>query len=562
MVDETLAASEGAPDDIVARLLRSKARARAADPASGEQASEAYQTLIERFGDERDVLHYEKFIESKSSADERHDDLRWVFGYRARNAEDPLPALMAWAKAEDDLGYVDEAIEIYERILERDGDHDETLEAIARLRALKGDVEGAIAAIQTQRRLASSTTQQASLDRRLATLLVDELGRPQEALEQLFPGLSASPPDDEAIAIARRALTSGCSPRAVERIEEAIEANKDPGSARANLELLIDSPRGAWLDPERISGWYERLAALCADDAETAVDVIKRGLAEFPASTPLWQKLEGLARGLDRPNLLAAVYQQTLDTHALEPETVELLGRRVVDFCEEWSAGDPGLVTTLAHVLGRVPGARWALDRVKVALAAEGRWDDLFDLYDAAIANSDDDDTRARLLEEAAVAARDLAGAPECAMGYLERLHELRPEDMATQTSLERLYQRHGMPAKLIELISSRLDRSAGVAHREIEARLASLCLEVGDLERASELVDAALAEGTEVGELVPLLEQIVEKGQSASLAVREHALGLLRSHYSSSGRAADVIRIAELELRCATDPTDRGERL
>ena len=101
-----------------------------------------------------------------------------------------------------------------------------------------------------------------------------------------------------------------------------------------------------------------------------------------------------------------------------------ILGARAVRFHDEWSDADDDVeerLEILMQVLALDPDASWAFERVALQLTGLGRWDDLLALYDRAIAAARPE-RRAALLREAASAARDLAGQPERAVPYLERL--------------------------------------------------------------------------------------------------------------------------------------------
>src|SRR5204863_4147580 len=123
----------------------------------------------------------------------------------------------------------------------------------------------------------------------------------------------------------------------------------------------------------------------------------------------------------------------------VDPVVAENIGRKFVEFHEEWFDDPETVLLLLERVLTLAPRARWAIDRVKLSYNADARWPELFALYDRAIEGALDDDERQDLLDEAAVAAKDLASDFEKAIVYLERLNALRPE-ARVDSLLERLY--------------------------------------------------------------------------------------------------------------------------
>src|SRR5690606_17418084 len=99
---------------------------------------------------------------------------------------------------------------------------------------------------------------------------------------------------------------------------------------------------------------------------------------------------------------------------------------------------------------------RWALDRVKLSLSAEARWPELFELYERAIDATADERERAELLDEAAIAARDVAQDRARAQKYWEQYSELVPLDPRVDLALERLYDQAGEKRGLIRHLQRR----------------------------------------------------------------------------------------------------------
>src|SRR5262249_23536504 len=155
---------------------------------------------------------------------------------------------------------------------------------------------------------------------------------------------------------------------------------------------------------------------------------------------------------------VSRAYHDLLVQGAADPALAEVIGRRLIALEDEYALDTPQLIEALDRVLELLPAARWALDRIKLALGALARYGDLFNLFDRAIDAAPDDLERAELLHEAACAARDLAGEPPRAIAYFESLRALRPDDAAVEGALERLYEKQGRTVELIELLCRRLE--------------------------------------------------------------------------------------------------------
>ncbi|HVW26643.1 MAG TPA: tetratricopeptide repeat protein [Polyangiaceae bacterium] len=563
MLDETLPYLGSTNDDVRRELMLAKARALASSKAHLPAAAAAYRALVEASNDEKAIRAFESFVEKRLAGSARHAERRWLFQLRSERAEPSVDALLAWAREEEAHDETMAAIRAYERAAELDPARDEPIEGLSRLRAVQGDYEGALAALRALRGR-SAPEKQGELDVRIAKLVGEELGRPEEALVSVAPLLSSSPPPSPVIELARRALERPDElDRTVELVERASYESADPKVAATNLELLLEAPLDEASLGERRDSWIVRLAELREKDADESLRVLTKGLASNPRSPALWDALIARARVAKRGDVVYDAFAHALEHPSADPETIERLGQRTIAFYDEWSSDSAEVQKTLEAVLEHVPAARWALDRLKLLLFASERWSELFRLYDRAIDAAREPSQRAELLDEAALAARDLARDPGRAITYLELLRAARPSDAPVTASLERLYEREGESAKLIALLQERLATATGIVKEELEQRIASLWLDLGDLGSAHALVESMLEHGVKLADVAPLLERILGVRPEHDVfespkTPHSHAVALLVEHYQGLGRVADVIRIRERELSFARDERHR----
>ncbi len=233
----------------------------------------------------------------------------------------------------------------------------------------------------------------------------------------------------------------------------------------------------------------------------------------------------------------------------------------------------------------------WAFDRLKLIFDASERWDELFALYDRAIAVASGA-RRVELLEDAAQVAKDFASRSERAIGYLEQLIALRP-DARLATSLERLYERHGRHRELVWLLYARIPHLGPREGQAIRARIIGILLgELGDAASALAVVEELIAKGgDEAIDLPTLLERILavapptaevresilpppeassDRPSRAPLSggaspkrmlVRQRAATLLKERYAEAGRDADLVRVLEIELESIKSVRERIRR-
>src|SRR5262249_22014800 len=176
------------------------------------------------------------------------------------------------------------------------------------------------------------------------------------------------------------------------------------------------------------------------------------------------------------------------------------------------------------------PGARWAVDRVKLTLTREKRWPELFALYERAAEAAADAAERADLLDEAAMAARDVAGDFDRAIDYWERVARLRPGDTRIDLTLERLYEKRGLTAKLIPHLVRRSQSQAGAQLRSLRERIAALWLDLSDGAAALQILEQLLSDDPGNETAHRLLERLFALGpQAGNEAAVQRAGALLK---------------------------------
>ncbi len=283
-------------------------------------------------------------------------------------------------------------------------------------------------------------------------------------------------------------------------------------------------------------------------ELEAAVKTVESA----PHSTAAWDEVEGLAADLDKPDDVVALYRRVLADDDLGADVLEMIGERAASFCDEWFGDDPKVTEgILQKVIDRAPQAEQVLQRLSVLYTSAERWVDLFALYDRSLASIKDRARQIKVLREASQIAKDVAGQPERAISYLQRLLPLTPDDAQLNQGLERLLERHDRWADLIALWEGRLEGQSRKDREKSRARIAACYLDnLKDAARALAAVRPLLGEAEDDAEACALLERILE---SANSDVREGALDLLRAHYDTTNRAREVIRV--LERVIAIDP-------
>jgi hypothetical protein len=575
LADELGARIAGESRGQARALSRAKARVLASDPARAPAAAAVYRKLVEEFADDEVVRDYESFADALGDPKARHEERRWLFGWRADHEPRPVGVLAAWAKAEEEYGAGGAAIAVYGRLAAFEGERRAALEAVCRLELHAGDLAGGMKAYRALREECTTDEARLSVDLTVIRLLSAEQ-YPVEAATILAPTLAVQPPVEEAHELARQMLADPASRNEVgTRIAETASAADDVTALRIYIFLLAggadegvhrgDESAARSSGPRPAMGgrrrqWYQRVADLSRVDPEAAFLTGMRGVLEFPDAIALWDGFERVARDLGRLEEVPGAYRRVLVERVTDAALAESLGRRMVHFEEACAMESTHSTEALLKVLELAPGARWALDRVKLTLGAQARYDDLFAILDRAIEAAADDRARAELLSEAAFAARDLAGLPERAIGYLTGLYALRPDDAQVESSLERLYERQGHRVELIGLLEKRVSRAAGFKRRDLRRRIVASWLDLGEAGRADVVLEALLEGDAFVADVVDLLERVLDG--PAPPEVHDRTAARLRAHYESLGRVDELVRVAERSLSLATDASERARRM
>jgi tetratricopeptide (TPR) repeat protein len=545
-------------------LLLAKARALGGSPGRVEEAVALYRSLLERAGDDAaaDAEAFSAFLRAAPETPERAADLRWLFEWRLARTLSPTDVLGEWAEVEEKrLGNPQAAADLYGRLVEIDPDRIDAWGEIARLELGLGRNDKAFAALEALKSRTEGETRHAAAVK-LAGLLVSHLGRPAEALEAIAPVLDANPGDLEALRIVHRAFeVPECRPRASALLERIASVSDDRvGRAEVIEALLAVSAEAPELARAR-TRWLAQLLRTKQDNPGEALALALQGAQAAPEETELWDAAHEMARKIGDPSAVAEAYERSLERE-LGPEVASAMGARMVEFLEEWFDDPDRVLRVLERVLLLSPAAEWAFDRLKLTFNAAGRWQELFALYDRRLAfGSSSKDEEIALLREASMAAKDFASDAERAIGYLERLNRLSPGDTRVETTLERLYERHGRTRPLIDLLTARLVNSKTADKAELTARVAALWLDLGETVPAFALSKDLLESKKSDVAAMALLERILtlpvarqQRAADTGPTVLESSALLLEQRYRNQDTPVDVVRMLEIEVDCATD--------
>ena len=548
-----------------------KARTFAAGDAFFREAAAAYEAIM----DQADVFaieglpdaltEYHHFIEGAvarglPARPERRKVQRRRVG-RAAGA-DRTAILADWANAEVAEDKV-LALSLYEELLGENPDDIGALAAVARLAGETGNLDKAAYALEEQRQRAEGE-RRLRLELELAELHLERRGDRAAALGHVREVLLASPSDPDAFRLLVRIADDEASRSAVAAVvdrvvDRAIELTDTQGAA-VLLRWALDHVQA---DAEVVRSSLEKLAAalqsLGREQDELEVRVL---LAAKHHDADAWDRAEELARSLHAPEEVARAYE-SVDYRLLPHGDAQRVGERAVAFFEEWYEDQAKLLPLLDRLFAVAATSNLAFERLRLYYDTNERWEELFALYDRAIARAEKLQ-REQLLEEIAHVAKDFAKNEAKAAVYFEALLDLRPKSTSTEAALERLYERLGENEKLVQLLSGRKRTLTGSAREENDRRIARLrAYALGDSASAlpvlEELAESRAGENpgrTLDAELTELFEKVLAGATDRS--TRQRSAHRLSEHYRERGDTEALARVLRDELSAESDSVKR----
>jgi tetratricopeptide (TPR) repeat protein len=553
---------EGLTPELKRSLRLKLAEVYARELGKLDEAVAVYRELVE--SDPSDVEAVQA-LDAILRANNRKDDLRWLFELRARQVEgeDRADIYEEWASLEEEVfGDPAQAITLLRRVVELVPSRGSALRQLARLLISAGEFEGA-ADVLVAHRDVSEGQDRARREVELATLYLDRLDRPGVAFEASVRALEIAAHDQEAVAILSRLVER---PETRVRAASVLEAEyAETGNSRrqaAAIRVMLE----AEADPERRKELWNRLAdveeqRLNAPGA--AFDAILKALPEFSSDIDMWDRAASLAGRAGRPIDLAGAYRAHIMTAREEgrplPDAIEVeLCERAASLHDE-QLGDPeGAKPYLARVLAVDPTNARAFGRLKQILMGSEKWSELEELYDKRVASTEDPAERIELLSEIALASEEIMGNAGKAIGYYERILALDSFHEGATSALERLYEREGRWADLAALLERRLETSTQDESLDIRLTLGRIYLDrLSEPEKALGHLEDVLGVRVNDSEARHLVERILEVP-----ALRLRAARVLEAVYEAKNEIRQLVRVLEILREGATDEAERRDLL
>jgi len=529
-----------------------------------DEAAATYRELVEADPTDAETIHE---LDALLRANEKKDDLRWLFQLRADQVEGEERAeiLEEWATLEEEVfGDQAQAITLLRKVVEVTPARGEALRALSRLLIAAGEAAAA-AEVVARHRDVSDGEQRGRCEVELATLYLEKLERPVDAFDAAVRALEILPHDDDAVGILARLMEkpeTRAQAAQVLSIEyaETGDARREAQAIRVLLESETDATTRLALFLKLAEVEEEKLRA-----AGTAFDVVLGALGEFAGELTVWDRASELASQSGRPTDLAEAYR----THLVAARSAEgekkLEDDVEIELCEraaklhDEQLGDPeGAMPYLDRVLAVDPTNERAFSRLKMILTNSERWGELEALYDKAAQGTPDQSTRIELLNDVAVIAEEIMNDAAKAIRYYERILTLESLYVPALDALERLYEREGRWKDLAALLERRLETSTDEESADIKLNLGRIYLDrLHEPEKSLDHLERVLEFRQGDAEARQLVERLLEVG-----SLRLRAARVLEVVYEARDEVRQLVRVLEILREGATEEHERRELL
>lgn len=528
-------------DEVAAErreILVRMARVQGEEQGQVAEAIERLKKLGEEFPNHPDLI---RLLTSLVSRENRPEDVRWFFAFRAEHAQSPEDKAALLAEhaeyEESSQGEPARALELHQLALTHHPERRESLEAVVRLALLTDQPSVAVAALEQDRDLSDGAAR-AQKEALLAELYADRLGRPQDALAAAQRALEEGAESGKVISVlARLVEVPEVRGEAARILSELYEQGGNARQEADALRALISETS----DPQEKLSIYERLIAVYEEklgEPGGALSVVLEAARVLPEEISLWDRAQSLAQVAGRPTELAEAYREVVRGN-LSPEILADLCRRAADLHEHVLHDAASAVPYWEKLLSVEPDDEPAFLRLKELLTAGERWRELENLYDREIRRLDDESRQIEMLAEVALLAEDIMGDAPRAVGYQERILELDPVSPVALESLDRLLTRLDRKEALLELLDKRVELSAGEEQNQHLVRIGQLALALHQPERSMQAIERVLESDPTSYEARDTAEELLQIG-----SVRTRAARALEAVYEVRDEIRDLVRV------------------
>jgi tetratricopeptide (TPR) repeat protein len=455
------------------------------------------------------------------------------------------------ALRESKMSQVEQAVDIYRQVLDRDMGNEQALHALERLGSMPdyeltiaeileplyrqvGDFAKLIGVHEVQVRRTDDPVRRVELLHQIASLYEDAAGDLHAAFDTLARALAEDPAHESTQA-------------ALERLARAT-------SRFADLARVYETLAGGQEDAFLASQLYSIAARVFEQDlgdVDNAVKHYRKVLSIDPTNLSAAEALEGLFRGAERFADLSAVLQTKAEI-VDDPVEKKAALFQAAAIEEEMLERPEEAIKVYLRALETDPDDLQAVDALIGQYLGLKRWEDLLGVYTKKVdLVFDPEEKKLIYYQMGAVYERELGDVARAIDTY-QRVLELDPDDLQALGRLDVLYQTSGAWAELLTVLQHEseltMDAAEAISYQYRIAELYEKHLE--DVPRAIELYRDILMQQADHEPTLQALERLKD-GDQEPLA----AASVLEPFYDGAAQWPKLISVLEVQVRFQDDP-------
>lgn len=451
---------------------------------------------------------------------------------------------------ESKMGEVQEAIEGYRQVLERDPTNAEALSALERLGQDEahelliaeileplyrstGEYEKLIGVHEVQVRRADDPSRKVELLHQVAELYEDAAGDHGAAFDTMARALAVEPSD----------------PTTQDALDRLARTSNRMADLAQTLERLAAEQEEAELGSQLYTS-AARVYESDIGDVDRAVELYRKVLVIDPTNLAAADALQALFQATERFADMSVILQRKAEIlEDLEEQKSALYQAATLE--EELLGRPERAIAVYEKVLELDPEDLRSADALINLFLSLSRWEDLLGVYSKKVDLVLDPEEKKQILYEVgAVYERELSDVDNAIDTY-QRVLELDPDDITALGRLDVLYQEAGNWQELLSVLTHEAELTADPAEAVgYQYRIAALYEQhLEDVERAVDLYREILGIQPDHEPTLAALEGIKD-GTRAPLA----AAAVLEQVYDASADWEKLISVLEVQARFADD--------
>jgi golgin subfamily B member 1 len=444
--------SNGARPEVKVTLGRKLARIYETELNDVSRAEETYRFVLGIDKADPETLEALDRIYTEHGA---HESLAEVLRLRVASAQSTYDrteiSFRLGQVLELELGRLDEAIAVYDRILAADPEHEGSVHALERVFTTKGDWQNLYATYERARRVAVGDGPQAEVYGKMARLLSEHLNDSRRSVEMWKQVLELRGEDPEALrALSQLYTAHGNYADLVDILErESSVAESDEDRIRVFMELG--------------SVWYERL-----DRARSALDSYERVLDLDPANAPALFAIANIHRRAGATQELVDTLHRTIDAALgnLEPERLEAVYTELGRLYQSELQNPESAVDAYTKAVDVNPKNLAVLDAMEAIHTEQGQWEERIGVKERRVLGVETADDKIRVLLEIAKSWADDGSQKAKGVSALQRVLELAPLHESAFEQLETIFTDESSWESLVELYLARVEATEAPEQR------------------------------------------------------------------------------------------------